>query len=66
MMTIAHGEKGERMAKSKVSDIGHAVLDLIEEYNIAKEAEYVRNPVAYALYHTWRKYDTEDRTTDEE
>lgn len=54
------------MAKSKVTDIGHAVLDLIEEYNIAKETEYVRNPVAYALYHTWRKYDTEDRTTDEE
>jgi len=43
--------------KSRISEIGYAVMDLIEVYQIAKDCEYVRDPVCYALYQTWRKYD---------
>ena len=43
--------------KSRLSDIGYAVMDLIEAYQKAKESEFVRDPVCYALYQTWRKYD---------
>lgn len=49
------------MAKSKITDIGHAVLDLIEEYNIVRDLEWVHDPVAFALYHTWKKYDVGER-----
>lgn len=35
-------------------------LKLIEEeYERAKKLEYVRNPLAYALFQVWRKADTE-------
>lgn len=30
---------------------------LEEEYARAKNLEYVRNPLAYALYHVWKKID---------
>lgn len=53
------------MPKSKVTDIGHAVLDLIEEYNIVRDLEWVHDPVAFALYHTWKKYDAGERREDE-
>ena len=43
--------------KSRLSDIGYAVMDLIEAYQRAKASEFVRDPVCYALYQTWRKYD---------
>jgi hypothetical protein len=49
-------ERGHSM-KSRISEIGYAVMDLIEAYQIAKDCEYVRDPVCYALYQTWRKYD---------
>ena len=35
--------------------------DLIEEYEKTKEYGYViNNPVSYALYQVWRKYDNQD------
>ena len=35
--------------------------DLIEEYEKAKEYGYViNNPVSYALYQVWRKYDNQE------
>lgn len=54
--------------KSRLTEIGWAVCDLIDAYNAA--AMYnkihdgaIRNPVAYALYQTWKKYDGEDSAT---
>ena len=31
-----------------------AIEILKEQYEKAKQLEFVRNPLAYALYHTWR------------
>ena len=45
-----------RAMKSRLSDIGYAVMDLIEAYQRATASEFVRDPVCYALYQTWRKY----------
>lgn len=49
-------ERGHTM-KSRLSSIGYAVMDLIEAYQRATASEFVRDPVCYALYQTWRKYD---------
>ncbi|MGD6877853.1 hypothetical protein [Bacillus infantis] len=39
----------------------NALFDLIQNYkkalDLMKENEYIKNPVAWALYQTWRKYD---------
>lgn len=46
------------MGKSRFES---ALFDLIQNYkkalNLMKEDEYIKNPVAWALYQTWRKYD---------
>lgn len=34
-----------------------AIAELKVEFAIASERELVRNPVAYALYQVWKKYD---------
>lgn len=47
--------------KSKLTDIGKAVMNVIEEYGIAKDSEYVRKPISYALYRTWRKWDEQEK-----
>lgn len=44
-------------------DIGYAITQLIEEYNRAQTLDWVRDPVQYALYHTWRR--REDAKQDE-
>lgn len=49
------------MAKSKVTEIGRAVLDLIEEYDKVRDLEWVHDPVAFALYSIWKKYDAGER-----
>ena len=36
-----------------------AINLLEQEYEKAKELEFVRNPLAYALYKVWRVVDTE-------
>lgn len=42
----------------------NALFDLVMNYkkalNLMKDNEYIKNPIAWALYQTWRKYD--DRT----
>ena len=43
--------------KSNLSEFGKAVMNLVEEYGIAKESSYVRKPISYALYQTWKKWD---------
>ena len=47
----------------KSDDIGHAITQLIEEYNRAVTFDWVRDPIGYALYHTWRR--REDAKQDE-
>lgn len=44
-----HGAK----RKNEKKDIGHAITQLIEEYNRANTLDWVRDPVGYALYQTW-------------
>lgn len=34
---------------------------LEEEYERAKQKDFVRDPLAYALYHTWKKVDKRKR-----
>ena len=46
----------ERM-KSRVTEIGEAIIDLIKIYADLKEDPYTKDPVARALYFTWKKYD---------
>ena len=43
--------------KSRVTEIGEAILDLIKIYADLKEDPYTKDPVARALYFTWKKYD---------
>lgn len=41
--------------------IENVIDDLIEEYEKAKGYGYViNNPIAYALYQVWRKYDNQE------
>ena len=47
--------------KSALTDIGRAVMDLIEAYGRAKEAEHIRKPISYALYQTWRRWDEKEK-----
>lgn len=34
---------------------------LEEEYERAKKLEWIERPLAYALYHTWRRAEIEER-----
>lgn len=48
--------------KSKLSEIGWAVCDLIDAYNAVVvynkiHEGAIKKPVAYALYQTWKKHD---------
>ena len=49
------------MSKSKISPQGQAIIDIIEEYSIAVDSSYVRKPISYALYHTWKKWDKQEQ-----
>ena len=53
-------EEIERM-KSRVTEIGEAILDLIKIYTELKDDPYTKNPVARALYFTWKKYDIDKK-----
>ena len=52
--------------KTRLSPIGHAIVDLIENYDIAKGSTYVKKPISYALYHTWKKWDKKEEEKDDE
>lgn len=47
--------------KSRVTEIGEAILDLIKIYADLKEDPYTKDPVARALYFTWKKYDIDKK-----
>lgn len=49
------------MGKRKEATLEVAIELLKEEYERAKSLEYVRNPLAFALYHTWKKIDKEEK-----
>lgn len=43
--------------KKKMSDLEMVILILKEEFDRATRLDYVRNPLTYALYSTWRRYE---------
>lgn len=47
--------------KSALTDIGRAVMDLIEAYGVAKDSGYVQKPISYSLYQTWRRWDEKEK-----
>lgn len=51
--------------EGKTITIEKATRLLCREYEIAKNLEMVKNPVAYALYKVWKKADGERRTDNE-
>ena len=40
-----------------IKTIDDAVNELRRCYDIAKNSAYVKNPIAYSLYQTWKKFD---------
>lgn len=50
-------ECGRRLTRTKKGSIDQAINDLRNRYEYAKADSAIINPVAYALYHTWRKFD---------
>lgn len=47
--------------KSVLTEIGKAVMDLIETYGIDKDSDYVKKPISHALYYTWKKWDAKEK-----
>ena len=45
-------EKGNR-----INDFDKVIEDLKKNYEEAKRCPFVNDPVAYALYQTWKEYD---------
>ena len=45
--------------------VGRAIDHLIAEYFDAIQKDYVRKPVAYALYHTWKWADSREKPREE-
>lgn len=43
--------------KNEEKELEEAISYLKELYWEIKELEWVKNPIAYALYYTWRKFD---------
>ena len=40
------------------------IRDLKKLHERAREMDFVRSPLAYALFHTWRKYDNEGKSNE--
>ena len=40
-----------------MKDFDKVIEDLKKNYEIAKRLSFVNDPVAYALYQTWKEYD---------
>jgi len=43
--------------KNEEKELEEAISYLKESYWEIKELDWVKNPIAYALYYTWRKFD---------
>ena len=58
------------MRKKRDPELQEAIDWLIKQYDEAKNVNcyrpgLIKNPVVYALYHTWRQMDDRRRTKDE-
>ena len=53
----ARKDEGRIMKITHNSEIEKVKEDLDKAYHEAKKLRFVNNPVAYALYQVWRKYD---------
>lgn len=40
-----------------MTELERAIQMLKEEYERARRLDFVRNPIAYALYNVWKKFD---------
>ena len=40
-----------------MTDLDKAIKVLTQKYEKAKTIDWVRNHIAYALYHTWKAFD---------
>ena len=47
----------DKKKKNPMDRIGRAIADLMAFYLKAKDNDRIRNPEAWALYQTWKKYD---------
>lgn len=52
---IAYAARKERRHQR----MANAIADLMEFYDQAKKSDRIRNPEAWALYQTWKRYNTE-------
>lgn len=48
----------EKQAVYLPEELGYAIDILKEEYEKTKSNPYIYNPIAWALYHTWRRIDS--------
>lgn len=48
----------EKQAVYLPEEFGHAIDVLKEEYEKTRNNPYIQNPIAWALYHTWRRIDS--------
>lgn len=46
------------------SELDKAIAKLTELYDKALQNEQIHNPIAYALYHTWKEFDDKVKRPD--
>ena len=44
-----------------INRLDKAIEDLKKEYETAEKLSFVNDPLAYALYQVWKKYDEKDK-----
>ena len=54
---MAEENEAEEKVMAKISDLEKAIKLLKVQYEVAKKLEWVHNPLAYALYQTWKEVD---------
>jgi len=46
-----------------MTDLDRTIIILLEEYDRAKRLDFVRDPLGYALYKTWKRHDMKEGDT---
>lgn len=54
---LSQAKIAERNKQTLKTEMDYAIEDLKREYKKAKSLQFVMNPMAYALYQTWKKWD---------
>ena len=49
------------MSRTEREEVDQAIVDVCRIYEDAKKLDWIDNPVAFALYQVWRKYDMKER-----